>query len=40
MGIVDELRKQGKTWYFIEKYLVDEGYMKSAKDETIKRYYE
>lgn len=40
MGIVDDLRQQGKTWYFIERYLVDEGYMKSAKDETIKRYYE
>ena len=40
MGIVDELRKQGKTWYFIEKYLVNEGYAESANSETIKRYYE
>lgn len=40
MGIVDNLRKQGKTWYFIERYLVNEGYAESANSETIKRYYE
>lgn len=40
MGIVDNLRKQGKTWYFIERYLVNEGYAESANSVTIKRYYE
>ena len=40
MGIVDNLRKQGKTWYFIERYLVNEGYAESANSETIKKYYE
>lgn len=40
INIIKSLREEGNSWNGIAKRLVGDGYMKHAKGETIKRYWE